>query len=174
MSCQHALFLEKNGSGQCGEIFFVRLSLASTKQVIIVFQLSWLFLTALGSGKLQSGKRRGTNESIRTLRLVKPEPSIFRIWINFYSLVVSGLTNLNRAFDGDVVAVELLPEDQWSSEAEVVLVDEGFDAGDTLVIYLVTWAIVFFDHNIKFLPIVKLLVLCPYSKVFRTKVLWYH
>ena len=66
------------------------------------------------------------------------EPSIFRIRIKLSSLVVSGLTNLNRAFDGDVVAVELLPEDQWSSEAEVVLVDEGFDAGDTLVIYLVT------------------------------------
>ena len=139
--------------------------------MIIVFQLSWLFLTALGSGKLLSGKRRGTNVSNTSLeRCVQSSQS----QVNFYSLVVSGLTNLNRAFDGDVVAVELLPEDQWSSEAEVVLVDEGFDAGDTLVIYLVTWAIVFFDHNIKFLPIVKLLVLCPYSKVFRTKVLWYH
>ena len=45
----------------------------------------------------------------------------------------SGLLNLNRAFDGDVVAVELLPEKEWSSEAEIVLEDDGYDPGDTLV-----------------------------------------
>jgi hypothetical protein len=47
---------------------------------------------------------------------------------------ILGLINLNRAFDGDVVAVELLPEKEWSSEAEIVLEDEGYDPGDTLVI----------------------------------------
>ena len=47
--------------------------------------------------------------------------------------VFSGLINLNRAFDGDVVAIELLPEKEWSSAAEIVLEDEGYDPGDTLV-----------------------------------------
>ena len=40
---------------------------------------------------------------------------------------------MNRAFDGDVVAIELLPEKEWSSAAEIVLEDEGYDPGDTLV-----------------------------------------
>jgi hypothetical protein len=48
--------------------------------------------------------------------------------------ILTGLSNLNRAFDGDVVAVELLPEKEWSSAAEIVLEDEGYDPGDTLVI----------------------------------------
>ena len=43
------------------------------------------------------------------------------------------MINLNRAFDGDVVAIELLPEKEWSSAAEIVLEDEGYDPGDTLV-----------------------------------------
>ena len=46
-----------------------------------------------------------------------------------------GLPNLNRAFDGDVVAVELFPESEWSSEAEIVLEDDGYDPGDTLVCF---------------------------------------
>lgn len=31
---------------------------------------------------------------------------------------------LNRAIDGDIVAIELLPEDQWSTPSEIVLQDE--------------------------------------------------
>ena len=52
---------------------------------------------------------------------------------NFNLFSCLGLTNLNRAFDGDVVAIELLPEKEWSSAAEIVLEDEGYDPGDTLV-----------------------------------------
>jgi len=37
---------------------------------------------------------------------------------------VQGRTNLNRAVDGDVVAVEILPNDQWSTPSEIVLQDE--------------------------------------------------
>ncbi|EZA55948.1 hypothetical protein DMN91_010758 [Ooceraea biroi] len=46
-------------------------------------------------------------------------------------IFVQGRTNLNRAVDGDVVAVEILPDDQWSSPSEIVLQDEeGADADD--------------------------------------------
>merc|ERR1719495_2684172 len=39
---------------------------------------------------------------------------------------------MNRAVDGDSVAVELLKEEEWSAPLEVVLEDTGFDPGDTL------------------------------------------
>ncbi|XP_020278161.1 exosome complex exonuclease RRP44 [Pseudomyrmex gracilis] len=39
-------------------------------------------------------------------------------------IFVQGRTNLNRAVDGDIVAVEILPDDQWSSPSEIVLQDE--------------------------------------------------
>lgn len=47
-------------------------------------------------------------------------------------ILVQGLEQLNRAVDGDVVAVELLEKVKWSAPAEVVLEDEGYDPGDTL------------------------------------------
>ncbi|XP_012223376.1 exosome complex exonuclease RRP44 [Linepithema humile] len=46
-------------------------------------------------------------------------------------IFVQGRINLNRAVDGDTVAVEIFPEDQWSSPSEIVLQDEeGADADD--------------------------------------------
>ena len=42
------------------------------------------------------------------------------------------MEQLNRAVDGDVVAVELLEQSSWSAPAEVVLEDDGYDPGDTL------------------------------------------
>ncbi|KYM94946.1 Exosome complex exonuclease RRP44 [Cyphomyrmex costatus] len=39
-------------------------------------------------------------------------------------IFVQGRAHLNRAVDGDVVAVEMLPDDQWSSPSEIVLEDE--------------------------------------------------
>lgn len=39
---------------------------------------------------------------------------------------------MNRAVDGDVVAVELLPESQWVGASELVLEDEGEDGGADL------------------------------------------
>ncbi|XP_017760739.1 PREDICTED: exosome complex exonuclease RRP44 [Eufriesea mexicana] len=40
------------------------------------------------------------------------------------TIFIQGRSNLNRAVDGDVVALELLPEDQWSSPSDIVLQDE--------------------------------------------------
>ncbi|KAI5707300.1 hypothetical protein M8J75_016503 [Diaphorina citri] len=40
-------------------------------------------------------------------------------------ILVQGREGLNRAIDGDTVAVRLLPESQWSAPLELVLEDEG-------------------------------------------------
>ncbi|XP_011633997.1 exosome complex exonuclease RRP44 [Pogonomyrmex barbatus] len=46
-------------------------------------------------------------------------------------IFVQGRSHLNRAVDGDIVAIEILPEDQWSSPSEIVLQDEeGADADE--------------------------------------------
>lgn len=37
---------------------------------------------------------------------------------------MQGRTNLNRAVDGDIVAIEILPDNQWSAPSEIVLQDE--------------------------------------------------
>lgn len=37
---------------------------------------------------------------------------------------------MNRAVDGDIVAIELLPEKEWQAPSEIVLQDEGEDPGD--------------------------------------------
>ena len=47
-------------------------------------------------------------------------------------VLVQGLESMNRAVDGDTVVFELLNEKEWSAPAEVVLEDEGYDAGDSL------------------------------------------
>ncbi|KAK4798304.1 hypothetical protein SAY86_030630, partial [Trapa natans] len=39
-------------------------------------------------------------------------------------IIIYGRTNMNRAFDGDIVAVELLPQDQWQEENSLSLADE--------------------------------------------------
>ncbi|XP_071873315.1 exosome complex exonuclease RRP44-like protein Dis3 [Bombus fervidus] len=50
------------------------------------------------------------------------------------SIFIQGRSNLNRAVDGDVVVVELLPEDQWSSPSDIVLQDEEeADADDDIL-----------------------------------------
>lgn len=41
------------------------------------------------------------------------------------SILIQGHESLNRAIDGDVVAVELFPEDQWTSPSEIVLEDQS-------------------------------------------------
>jgi len=47
-------------------------------------------------------------------------------------ILVQGLEGMNRAVDGDTVAVQLLDKKDWTGESEVVLEDNGYDAGDTL------------------------------------------
>lgn len=45
---------------------------------------------------------------------------------------MQGREGLNRAVDGDIVALRLLPEDQWSCPSEIVLEDVGEDPGDII------------------------------------------
>ncbi|KAG5623144.1 hypothetical protein H5410_008362 [Solanum commersonii] len=40
-------------------------------------------------------------------------------------IIIYGRANMNRAFDGDIVAVELLPPEQWHEEKSLALADEG-------------------------------------------------
>ncbi|XP_012269707.2 exosome complex exonuclease RRP44 [Athalia rosae] len=47
-------------------------------------------------------------------------------------ILLQGRTALNRAVDGDIVALELLPEDQWSAPSDLVIQDEEEDPGDLL------------------------------------------
>jgi len=44
-------------------------------------------------------------------------------------VLVQGHTGLNRAVDGDIVALELLPEAEWSGPSEIILEDSGEDPG---------------------------------------------
>jgi len=40
-------------------------------------------------------------------------------------IIIYGRSNMNRAFDGDIVAVELLPRDQWQDEKALSIAEEG-------------------------------------------------
>lgn len=40
-------------------------------------------------------------------------------------IIIYGRSNMNRAFDGDIVAVELLPQDQWHEEKSLSIRGEG-------------------------------------------------
>ncbi|OMO55680.1 Ribonuclease II/R [Corchorus capsularis] len=42
-------------------------------------------------------------------------------------IIIYGRQNMNRAFDGDIVAVELLPQDQWHEEKSLCIADEEDD-----------------------------------------------
>ncbi|XP_002521738.2 exosome complex exonuclease RRP44 homolog A [Ricinus communis] len=42
-------------------------------------------------------------------------------------IVIYGRGNMNRAFDGDIVAVELLPQDQWREDGSMSIADEDDD-----------------------------------------------
>lgn len=42
---------------------------------------------------------------------------------------------MNRAFDGDIVAVELLPEDQWQEGKSRSIVDDGTVSNHTTLLF---------------------------------------
>ncbi|VVD03099.1 unnamed protein product, partial [Leptidea sinapis] len=49
------------------------------------------------------------------------------------SILLQGHIGINRAIDGDVVAVEIFPEDQWRKPSDIVLEDKATDdPGDVL------------------------------------------
>ena len=53
------------------------------------------------------------------------------------SILLQGYENLNRAVDGDSVAVELFPEDLWTAPSGVVLEDqEDYDPGMSIPIVI--------------------------------------
>ncbi|CAN4083605.1 unnamed protein product [Withania somnifera] len=45
-------------------------------------------------------------------------------------IVIYSRANMNRAFNGDIVAVELLPQEQWHEEKSLALVDEDDEEED--------------------------------------------
>ncbi|KAK1588841.1 hypothetical protein Q3G72_027675 [Acer saccharum] len=45
-------------------------------------------------------------------------------------IIIYGRTNMNRAFDGDIVAVELLPQEQWHEEKSLSIADEEEEEED--------------------------------------------
>lgn len=45
-------------------------------------------------------------------------------------IIIYGRANMNRAFDGDIVAVELLPQEQWHEEKSLVIADEEDEEED--------------------------------------------
>ncbi|KAG4139233.1 hypothetical protein ERO13_D07G178500v2 [Gossypium hirsutum] len=45
-------------------------------------------------------------------------------------IIIYGRQNMNRAFDGDIVAVELLPPDQWHEEKNLSIADEEDEEED--------------------------------------------
>lgn len=50
-------------------------------------------------------------------------------------ILLQGHASLNRSVDGDVVAVEMLPEDQWTAPSGLVLEDqEDQDPGNSTFI----------------------------------------
>lgn len=47
-------------------------------------------------------------------------------------VLIQGLQNLNRAVHQDVVALQLLPQNQWVAPSSVVLQDEGAAKDDNV------------------------------------------
>lgn len=50
-------------------------------------------------------------------------------------IVIYGRTHMNRAFDGDIVAVELLPQEQWREAKSLIVVDGDGMLHDTVSYY---------------------------------------
>ncbi|XP_073149345.1 exosome complex exonuclease RRP44 homolog A [Henckelia pumila] len=45
-------------------------------------------------------------------------------------IIIYGRTNMNRAFDGDIVVVELLPQDQWHEEKSLAIANDEEEEED--------------------------------------------
>lgn len=52
-------------------------------------------------------------------------------------IIVYGRANLNRAFDGDIVAVELLPQDRWQEEKSLAMANDGLWSLKCLCLYCI-------------------------------------
>ncbi|XP_032512686.2 exosome complex exonuclease RRP44 [Danaus plexippus] len=47
-------------------------------------------------------------------------------------ILLQGHSGINRAIDGDIVAIEILPKEEWRKPSDIVLEDKADDPGDTL------------------------------------------
>ncbi|XP_045765418.1 exosome complex exonuclease RRP44 isoform X2 [Maniola jurtina] len=47
-------------------------------------------------------------------------------------VLLQGHIGINRAIDGDIVAIEILPKEEWSKPSDIVLEDKAEDPGDFL------------------------------------------
>lgn len=85
-----------------------------------------LFVQHKPMSEITSGLRRGIYHQGK-LRVNRYNP--FEAYVGSESIgddiIIYGCTNMNRAFDGDIVAVELLPQDQWHEEKSLSIADEG-------------------------------------------------
>jgi exosome complex exonuclease DIS3/RRP44 len=61
-------------------------------------------------------------------------------------IVIHGRSNMNRAFDGDIVAVELLPQDQWHESKSFIADDDGIFP--FLIPVRARWNIFFLKKNL--------------------------
>lgn len=66
-------------------------------------------------------------------------------------IIIYGRGNMNRAFDGDVVAVELLPQEQWHEEKSLSIAEGGmFTSYYSLVTFVAIYYIfIAFPANYK-------------------------
>ncbi|KAK2489328.1 hypothetical protein MC885_011272 [Smutsia gigantea] len=86
--------------------------------------------------KLQQGIKSGTYLQ-GTFRASRENYLEATVWVHGdteenqeASVMLQGLKNLNRAVHEDIVAVELLPKNQWVAPSSVVLLDEGQNEDD--------------------------------------------
>lgn len=50
----------------------------------------------------------------------------------YLQILLQGHIGINRAVDGDIVAIEVLPKEEWRKPSDVVLEDKADDQGDLL------------------------------------------
>lgn len=93
-----------------------------------------IFSEHLPLSKLQQGVKSGIYLQ-GTFRASRENYLEATVWIHGDTeenkeIIVQGLKHLNRAVHEDVVAVEILPKNQWVAPSPVVLQDEGQDEDD--------------------------------------------
>ncbi|KAL1566673.1 Exosome complex exonuclease RRP44 A [Salvia divinorum] len=81
--------------------------------------------------EITSGMHRGIYHQGK-LRVNRYNP--FEAYVGSESIgdeiIIYGRTNMNRAFDGDIVAVELLPQDCWKEEKSLAIANDEDDEDD--------------------------------------------
>ena len=86
------------------------------------------YATHVGIGTMQDGVKRGTlHRGIITISTHNAaQGTIFAKGLK-QTVQIIGFANLNRATDGDTVAVQILPEDQWEAPSDRIVDEENDD-----------------------------------------------